>query len=152
MTFLTATATSSEPGPLTRKVEEWSVAMTGEAAADGTCHIDWGKVESYVDVPRFKRVGAYLEDLDWAAYKRFMIEWAGSTRFEMTVFQVTEIGRMVFQEIEERHWKDDEFIRKNVVAIYRFDEADRIIHLDIYEQARDSGQWIIAAARAAEEA
>ena len=156
MTYLTATTTTGEPGPLTRKVEEWSVAMTGDAAADGACHIDWAKVESYVDTAKFKRVGAYLEELDWAAYKRFMTEWAGATRFEMTVFQVSEIGRLVVQEIEERHWhgegKDEQFIRKNVVAIYRFDDAGRIIHLDIYEQARDSGQWIIAAARAAEEA
>ena len=73
----------------------------------------------------------------------------GGTRFEMTVFHITEIGNAVFQEIEERHYRGDEFIRKNVIAVYRFNDSNKIIHLDIYEQARDSGQWIVEAARAA---
>ena len=52
----------------------------------------------------------------------------------------------MFQEIEERHWHGDDFIRKNVIAVYRFDDDDRIRHLDIYEQARDTGRWIVEAA------
>lgn len=67
----------------------------------------------------------------------------------MTVFHITECGNAVFQEIEERHYRGDEFIRKNVIAVYRFSERSRIVHLDIYEQATDSGQWIIEAANAA---
>ena len=39
-----------------------------------------------------------------------------------------------------------EFIRKNVIAVYRFNDENKIIHLDIYEQAQDSGRWIIEAA------
>jgi hypothetical protein len=70
----------------------------------------------------------------------------------MTVFQMSEVGNTVFQEIEERHWRGEEFIRKNVIAVFRFNAENRIIHLDIYEQAKDSGQWIIDAARAVERA
>jgi hypothetical protein len=80
---------------------------------------------------------------------RFLTQWAGSTRFEMTVFRTSEIGKTVFQEIEERHYKGEDFIRKNVIAVYMFDEANRIHHLDIYEQAKDSGRWIIEAAHEA---
>jgi len=65
----------------------------------------------------------------------------------MTTFHVSEIGNAVFQEIEERHWRGEEFIRKNVIAVYRFSDDQRIIHLDIYEQARDSGDWIRESAR-----
>ena len=67
----------------------------------------------------------------------------------MTTFHISEIGNAVFQEIEERHHRGEEFIRKNVIAVYRFNAQNKIIHLDIYEQAKDSGQWIIAAAQEA---
>jgi len=74
---------------------------------------------------------------------------AGGTRFEFTEFRISEIGDSVFQEIEERHYRGDEFIRKNVIAVYRFDDQNKLVHLDIYEQAKDSGGWIIEAAKAA---
>ena len=48
--------------------------------------------------------------------------------------------------------KGDEFIRKNVIAVYRFNNRNKIVRLDIYEQARDSGQWIVEAARSAQAA
>lgn len=104
----------------------------------------------FIDPDTFKRVGAYLEELDWPDYKKFLTNWmAGGTRFEFTEFQISEIGNSVFQEIEERHWRGEEFIRKNVIAVYRFDDRQRLVHLDIYEQAKDSGQRIIEAASAA---
>ncbi len=97
-----------------------------------------------------KRVGAYLEEFNWSEYKKFLTSWiAGGTRFEMTAFHISEVGNTVFQEIEERHYRGNEFIRKNVIAVYRFNERNKIVHLDIYEQAKDSGAWIIEAANAA---
>jgi hypothetical protein len=87
--------------------------------------------------------------MTWDEYVQFLSAWAGSTRFEATVFRITEVGRTVFQEIEERHYRGEDFIRKNVLAVYGFDAADKIRHLDIYEQAKDSGQWIIEAAEKA---
>ena len=74
---------------------------------------------------------------------------SGGTRFELTQFHISEVGNAVFQEIEERHFRGDTFIRKNVIAVYRFNQAGKIVHLDIYEQAQDSGDWIKDAARAA---
>ena len=66
----------------------------------------------------------------------------------MTEFFSTEVGNAVFQQIEERHYRGDTFVRKNVIAVYRFNADNKIVHLDIYEQAQDSGQWIIEAAKA----
>ena len=111
---------------------------------------DWEPVAEFVAVDEFKRVGAYLEELDWPDYCKFLTGWAsGGTRFEMTEFYITEVGNAVFQEIEERHHRGDTFIRKNVIAVYRFNQDNKIVHLDIYEQAKDSGQWIIEAAEQA---
>ena len=64
-------------------------------------------------------------------------------------FESVEVKNKVFQEIEERHFRGDEFIRKNVIAVYRFNDNRKIVHLDIYEQAKDSGQWIVEAAEKA---
>ena len=150
MEFITATATSDEKGPLTRRVDAYCEAL-GEIVASGASkEEDWDPLTEYIDAAKFKRVGAYLEELDWAAYRRFMTNWvAGGTKFEMTVFRITEAGRIVVQEIEERHYRGDEFIRKNVIALYVFDDAQKIVHLDIYEQAKDTGRWIAEAAEAA---
>lgn len=150
MHIVTATETSHEPGPLIKIVRHFVGAQAAALAAGVTSASDWAPVAAFVDTAAFKRVGAYLEELDWQAYCEFLTAWAsGGTQFEMTEFHLTEAGNAVFQEIEERHRRGDQFIRKNVIAVYRFDENDRIVHLDIYEQAKDSGQWIVAAAEAA---
>lgn len=147
MQILTATATHGELGPLTRIVNAFSETH-GKLVASGISKTsDWQPLEQFVAVDEFRRVGAYLEEFNWEEYLKFLTDWAGGTRFEMTQFRISEVGNIVVQEIEERHYRGDEFIRKNVVAIYAFDTENRIKHLDIYEQAQDSGQWIIAAAR-----
>lgn len=150
MQITTATATTDELGPLTRLVNQFVAAQTKARLAGITSPADWAPVTEFVAVDEFKRVGAYLEELNWDDYAKFLTGWAdGGTRFEMTEFHITEAGNAVFQEIEERHYRGDEFIRKNVIAVYRFNDARKIVHLDIYEQAKDSGQWIVAAAEAA---
>jgi len=148
MQIVTATATAVEEGPLMKVVNAF-VAAQGAAMAKGITGPEcWDPVAAYIVPERFRRVGAYLEELDWPAYKDFLTGWAaGGTRFEMTTFHVSEIGNAVFQEIEERHWRGEEFIRKNVIAVYRFSDDQRIVHLDIYEQASDSGDWIRESAR-----
>lgn len=149
MTIITtATATNDGSGPLTARVNAFCETQGMVLAAGVNSAEDWEPVAAFLDTDRFRRVGAYLEELDWEAYKAFLTGWAaGGTRFEMTVFRISEIGDSVFQEIEERHFRGDAFIRKNVIAVYRFDAAGQIIHLDIYEQASDSGDWIREAAR-----
>lgn len=149
MQITTAVTTTQEPGPLVRIVDRYGAMIAERATASGASEADWEPLAELVAVDGFRRVGAYMEEMDWPEYVRFLTQWAGSTRFEMTVFRTTEIGDSVFQEIEERHWRGEDFIRKNVIAVYRFDAANRIRHLDIYEQARDSGRWIVEAAHAA---
>ncbi|MCJ2185378.1 hypothetical protein [Novosphingobium beihaiensis] len=150
MEVITATATTSEKGPFTRRVEAYSEAVARIAAQGASSPADWEPLSEYVATGEFKRVGAYLEELDWQQYCHFMTEWvSGGTRFEMTLFRITEAGRVVVQEIEERHYRGEEFIRKNVIALYVFNEDRKIVHLDIYEQAKDSGRWIMDAASAA---
>jgi hypothetical protein len=150
MKIATASGVVEEIGPLTRMVYNFVAKQREVLAAGISSPTDWEPVAEFVAPDEFKRVGAYLEELNWAQYREFLTGWAaGGTRFEMTELHITEVGNTVFQEIEERHYRGDEFIRKNVIAVYRFNDRNKIIHLDIYEQARDSGQWIVAAARTA---
>ncbi len=144
MLVTTATETTHEYGPLTKIVLDYCEMI--ESRASGAAEVDWTPLAEVIAVDDFKRVGAYMEEMNWQEYVDFLTQWAGGTRFEATIFRITEVGRQVFQEIEERHYRGEEFIRKNVIAVYRFDDSDRIAHLDIYEQAQDSGQWIKDAA------
>jgi len=146
----TATGVVREEGPLTKIVRRFVGAQGAAMAAGIKSPSDWDPVAEFVAVDRFKRVGAYLEELDWEAYKDFLTGWAaGGTQFEFTEFHISEIGDAVFQEIEERHQRVDQFIRKNVIAVYRFTPEGKIRHLDIYEQAKDSGDWIKESAKTA---
>jgi hypothetical protein len=149
--FATATAIISEIGPLRKIVTAFCDAQAKVMAAGVSSPSDWAPMSEFVAVDEFKRVGAYLEEFNYSEYCEFMTSWAaGGTRFEMTEFNSTEVGNAVFQEIEERHYRGDTFIRKNVIAVYRFNNDNKIVHLDIYEQAKDSGRWIIEAARLAQ--
>jgi hypothetical protein len=47
---------------------------------------------------------------------------------------------------ERRRIGPEDLIRKNVIAVYTFNDRDQIRHLDIYEQAKDTGRWIVEAA------
>lgn len=149
MIVATATTITEDIGPLARIVAQYSDLIERNATAQGSTATDWDALREFVAVEDFKRVGAYQEVMNWNEYVGFMTEWAGTTRFESTVKRISEIGRVVFYEIEERHYKGDDFIRKNVIAVFAFDDSNKIRHLDIYEQAQDSGQWIIDAAHTA---
>ena len=147
--FTTATATEARSGPLVQVINDFCAAQAQVLAKGVTQPSDWEPMAKYLAVDQFKRVGAYLEELDYAEYCEFLTGWAaGGTRFEMTEFYITEVGNAVFQEIEERHTRGDDFIRKNVIAVYRFNVDNKIVHLDIYEQASDSGDWIRNSAKA----
>ena len=147
--YVTASMANNEPGPLRQVVLDFNACQAKILAAGVESPADWEPMGAYIDVASFKRVGAYLEVLNFADYCEFLAGWAaGGTHFEFTEFHVTEIAGTLFQEIEERHTRGSEFIRKNVIAVYRFNAENKIVHLDIYEQANDSGDWIRNSAKA----
>ncbi len=147
-TATTATGTEAGEGPLTQVVRNFTNTQGQVFAAGVTKPSDYDPVAEFVAVEEFKRVGAYLEELDWDAYTKFLTGWAaGGTQFEFEELHITEVGDAVFQEIIEHHHRGDQYIRKNVIAVYRFTPEGKIRHLDIYEQAKDSGDWIRESAK-----
>lgn len=136
-------------GKLTELVGEYcrlhDQIVTG-AKSGGFTAAGWAPMSELVDTKHFKRVGAYMDEMNWEEYLEFMTDWAITTKFDSTIKNISEAGRSVFYQIEERHLRGEESIVKNVMAVFVFNDEDKICHLDIYEQARDSGRWIIEAA------
>jgi hypothetical protein len=100
MQIRTATATVNEIGPLRMIVNAYCDAQARVLAAGVSSPADWAPMSEFMAVKEFKRVGAYLEELNYEQYCAFLTGWAaGGTRFEMTEFYITEVGNAVFQEI-----------------------------------------------------
>jgi hypothetical protein len=99
---------------------------------------DWAPLASFVAVADFERVGTFLEVHDWPQYVDMLNYWASSIdQFETTVHRITETGRLVFYEIEERHHRGDAVNVVNSMTVFAFDGDDKIRRLDVYlQQAR----------------
>jgi hypothetical protein len=99
---------------------------------------DWARLAEFVAVDNFERVGTFLEVHDWQHYVAMLTQWASSVdRFETTEHRVTEVGNLVYFEIEERHFCGEAVNVVNSMTVFEFDDADRIRHLDVYlQQAR----------------
>jgi len=128
---------SSPPPTLTQKVLEYTQAMQAlvpTIAGPG----DWAPLAEFVSTDEFERVGTFLEVHDWSAYTEMLAQWASAVdRFETTVRRITESERLVYFEVEERHYRGDAVNVVNSMTVFDFDDDDKIRHLDVYlQQAR----------------
>src|SRR5215470_17311901 len=119
-------------GPLTRRVLEYTAAMERLVPIiDGPD--DWAPLTELVAVDDFGRVGTMLEVQDWPQYTEMLTRWAKATdSFETTVHRISEIGDLVYYEIEERHFRGDTVHVVNSMTVFAFDATGRIRHLDVY--------------------
>ena len=103
-----------------------------------TSETNWAPLAAFVAVDDFERVGTFLEVHDWPQYVAMLTQWASLVdRFDTTMHRITESGRLVFYEIEERHSRGDRVNRVNSMTVFEFDDDERICHLDVYlQQAR----------------
>jgi hypothetical protein len=126
-----------ERGPLTQKVLAYTEAMRRLVPTIAGPE-SWAPLTAFVAVDRFARTGTFLEVHDWAQYVEMLTRWAATIdRFETTLRRVTESGRLVYFEIEERHFRGARVDVVNSMTVFEFDDAERIVHLDVYlQQAR----------------
>ena len=122
---------------LSRIVLDYSVAfkriMDGAGATDFSAK-DWAPLAALVDTANFVRVGNFKEVMDWAAYTSFLTQWAPHAAWECSFKRVTENGRAVFLEMEERTSMGGVSNTVNSLSVYEFTAHDKIGHLDIYLQ------------------
>jgi hypothetical protein len=124
-------------GRLTHKVLEYDRVLQRLVAEVGD-PADWAPLTEFVAVADFERVGTFLEVQDWDQYTEMLTRWASSTEsFETTVRRISETGALVYYEIEERHFRDDNLKVINSMTVFEFDANDRICRLNVYlQQAR----------------
>jgi hypothetical protein len=133
-----ATVGTAEGGrPLTRKVLEYDQTMRRLVAVleDSA---DWAPLTRFVAVDDFERVGTFLEVQNWSEYTEMLTRWASATEsFETTMRRISEIGPLVYYEIEERHFRGDSVNVINSMTVFEFDAHDKIRRLHVYlQQAR----------------
>jgi hypothetical protein len=94
----------------------------------------WAPLEALIAVDEFERVGLQKEVMDWPAYRSALTAFARSGEWEGTFRRVTETPGLAILELVERLTKGGVVTEINTVSVFEFDEADKIRHLDIYQQ------------------
>jgi hypothetical protein len=130
---------SAEYQGLSRKVLQYSeefLRVVNKIKQPGFSAADWAPLQSLVDVPNFKRVGVFLtpqvEVSNWQQYTQFITQYGGMTSWEGTLRRITEVPGLVFLELEERNTRDGVTDIANTVTIYKFNDAGKLSHLDVY--------------------
>jgi hypothetical protein len=129
--------TADADGPLARKVLEYDRTMKRlVVGVEGPA--DWAPLVELVAVDDFIRVGPFLEVQNWSQYTEMLTRWASATEsFETTVRRISELGALVYYEIEERHRRGDNVNVVNSMTVFEFDSHDMIRRLNVYlQQAR----------------
>jgi hypothetical protein len=122
---------------LSRKVLEYSQLMkrmVDEAKQPGFSEASWAPLAAHVDTERFERVGNFKEVMTWQEYVAFLTPWAMHCGWECSFKRVTEAPGRVFLELEERSEAGGVTSTVNSVSVYEFDDAGKLVHLDIYLQ------------------
>ena len=124
-------------GHLTPRVLEYDRAMQ-RLLAEVKDSADWAPLAEFIAIQEFERVGTFLEVQDWSEYTEMLTRWASATdSFETTVRRISELGALVYYEIEERHFRGDNVNVINSMTVFEFDTNDRIRGLFVYlQQAR----------------
>lgn len=128
---------AQEMSGLSRRVLDYSLEMKRMVDAakqpgfSGEC---WAGLAEYVNTDKFIRVGNFKEVMTWADYIAFLTPWAMHSEWEGSFKRVTEQGRLVLLELEERSRVGGHTSVVNSVSVYEFGADGRIEHLDIYLQ------------------
>lgn len=120
-----------------RTVLEYSLVMgkmVGAAKQPGFSADSWGELEDLVNTGDFVRVGNFKEVQSWAEYLGFLTAWAAHAEWECSFKRISEADGVVFLELEERSKMGDFANAVNSLSVYEFDEAGKIVHIDIYLQ------------------
>ena len=120
-----------------RTVLEYSLVikrLVGEAKEPGFSVDSWNPLAELVAVDEFERVGPFKDVMNWPDYVDFLTNWASSSEWECSFKRITETADLVFLELEERSAVGDFTSVVNSLSVYKFDDAGKISHIDLYLQ------------------
>lgn len=134
----TVEANAPDCGSLARLVLKYAdlvEEITAKGGQPGFSDADWAPLAELVAVDRFERAGPFLEILDWHTYIGYLTQWARSeTRYETTLYRMTETPGRVYMELEERFGIGAGMHAINSVTVYDFDENQKLCYLNVYIQ------------------
>jgi hypothetical protein len=126
-------------GRYARRTLEYGDAVeriVNRATAPGFEPSEWDELTGFIDVARFERVGNDKAAMGWDVYRQLLTGWASHTASYVKIFRrVAEVGNVVFLELEERNvGRDGAESVVNSCTVYEYDDAGKLVHLDIYLQ------------------
>lgn len=86
-----------------------------------------------VNPDRFRRRGNERTEWDWPAYIAMLGQWnQADGKYEKTLHRASEAGNVVYLDLDERSThKDGTVSALRSISIYEFDEADKIVGVDV---------------------
>ena len=87
-----------------------------------------------VDRASFVRNGHERDEtMDWASYRAMLEQWdGGSADYQKNLYRASEAGNVVYLDLDEfSTGKDGSKSSLRSISIYEFDEADRIVAVDV---------------------
>jgi hypothetical protein len=124
----------TEYGPLAQKVIEYQDTVRHLVPTIKT-PADWAPLGALIDTERFERVGTFMEVQDWQQYTEMLTGWAQSVdSFDTTVKRVSELGDLVYLEIEERHYFGGKAHVVNSLTVFQFGADGKISNVAVFLQ------------------
>ncbi|MDD3800527.1 MAG: nuclear transport factor 2 family protein [Novosphingobium sp.] len=106
-----------------------------KAKEPGFDETGWDELAAMLDTAKFRRVGNDKVDMGWDVYRKLLMMWATTTDFRAEFHRISEVGDRVFLELtEHNHPRGGTETVVNSCTVYQFDEAGKLVHLDIYLQ------------------
>lgn len=135
---LSTTDKNAVTGRFSRKVLQYGEIIertVGKAKEPGFTEAGWDELAALLDVGRFERVGNDKVAMGWEVYRGLLMQWATTTDFWSRFRRISEVGNLVFLELEEHNTpRGGEESVVNSLTHYEFDDAGKLVHLDIYLQ------------------
>ena len=131
--------TTTAHGELSARVLEYDriiSELVRAAKEPGFSRASWAPLEALVAVDEFERVGILRETMDWEQYADFLTKWAASKGFSTILRRINEVPPLVYYEVEEHHFVDDDTTVINSMSVFEFDGAGKIRRLDVYLQGQ----------------
>ena len=104
------------------------------AVVNGTGGEGFDAIVPMIDPDRFVRTGNERDQtMDWPSYCAMLEQWnGGSADYRKVLHRATEAGNVVYLDLDEfSTGKDGSVSSLRSISIYEFDEADRIIAVDV---------------------
>ncbi len=135
---LSTTDKTAVTGTYARKVLEYGaiIERTVRAAKEpGFTETGWDELAGLLDIEKFERVGNDKVAMGWPVYRGLLTMWATSTDFWSEFRRISEVGKLVILELTEHNTQrgQPESV-VNSCTLYQFDDAGKLVHLDIYLQ------------------